>query len=266
MMSPGASLGVLVIVFMLAMTACSGDDPSSPTSPTNPPPPSTPRARVIVVTHTEGFRHSSIAIAETTIAQLGAQNNLFDVTFCRTADDVRRMLTVDGLRDVHAVFFANTTGNLGIPDMAAFLAWIADGHAFLGTHSASDTYHDDPRYLDMLGNEVLTHGTQAEVDAVVENAAHPAVASLGARYRVFDEIYRFTTNNRGRVDMLLSLDRTPADGLPDANQPGDLPLAWSRPYGAGRVFYTALGHREEVWQDARYRQHLLGALRWALNR
>ena len=110
----------------MAMTACSGDDSSSPpTPPTNPPPPSAPRARVIVVTHTEGFRHSSIAIAETTIAQLGAQNNLFDVTFCRTADDVRRMLTADGLRDVHAVFFANTTGNLGIPDMAAFLAWIA---------------------------------------------------------------------------------------------------------------------------------------------
>jgi type 1 glutamine amidotransferase len=262
------SLAAFVIAIVLAMSACSGDDSSSPTAPTPPtnPPPSAPRARVIVVTHTEGFRHSSIAIAETTIAQLGAQNNLFDVTFCRTADDVRRMLTTDGLRDVQAVFFANTTGNLGIPDMAAFLAWIADGHAFLGTHSASDTYHDDPRYLDMLGNEFLTHGNQAEVNAVIENAAHPAVAPLGARFRVLDEIYRFVSNNRGRVDILLSLDRTPADGLPDANQPGDLPLAWSRSYGAGRVFYTALGHREEVWQDPRYRQHLLGALRWSLNR
>jgi Uncharacterized protein conserved in bacteria len=30
------------------------------------------------------------------------------------------------------------------------------------------------------------------------------------------------------------------------------------------VFYTALGHREEVWQDPRFQQHLLGALRWAL--
>jgi uncharacterized protein len=255
---------VLAMTMAMTMTACSGDD-SSPTSPTNPPPSGT-RARVMVVTYTEGFRHSSIGVAETTIAQLGSQNNLFDVTFCRTADDVRRMLTPDGLRDVQAVFFANTTGNLGIPDMAAFLAWIRDGHAFLGAHSASDTYHDDPRYLDMLGNEFLAHGNQAEVDAVIENAAHPAVSSLGPRYRVFDEIYRFVSNNRGRVDMLLSLDRTPADGLPDANQPGDLPVAWSRSYGGGRVFYTALGHREEVWQDARFRQHLLGALRWSLNR
>jgi uncharacterized protein len=254
----------LIVALLIAIGACSDDSSESPTEPT--PPPSGPRARVMVVTYTEGFRHSSIPIAETTLQTLGNQSGLYDVVFCRTADDVRRMLTTDGLNGVDAVFFANTTGNLGIPDMQAFLGWIAAGHGFLGAHSASDTYHDDPRYLDMLGNEFQTHGNQAEVDAVVENASHPAVASLGARYRVFDEIYRFTTNNRGRVDMLLSLDRAPADGLPDASQPGDFPLAWSKTYGTGRVFYTALGHREEVWQDARYRQHLLGAIRWALRR
>jgi type 1 glutamine amidotransferase len=37
-----------------------------------------------------------------------------------------------------------------------------------------------------------------------------------------------------------------------------------RAHGSGRVFYTALGHREELWQDARFQRNLLGALRWAL--
>ena len=49
---------------------------------------------------------------------------------------------------------------LGIPDLGAFLDWIAAGHGFAGMHSASDTYHDEPRYLAMLGNEFLTHGEQ----------------------------------------------------------------------------------------------------------
>jgi hypothetical protein len=35
-------------------------------------------------------------------------------------------------------------------------------------HSASDTYHDAPAYLEMLGNEFLTHGDQETVDAIVE--------------------------------------------------------------------------------------------------
>ena len=79
-----------------------------------------------------------------------------------------------------------------------------------------------------------------------------------------DEIYHFTANNRGRVDTLLSLTRAPADGLPGENQPADMPIAWAKTYGSGRVFYTALGHREEVWQDSRFQDHLLGAIRWAL--
>ena len=66
--------------------------------------------------------------------------------------------------------------------------------------------------------------------------------------------------------MLLSLVRHPADGLPEAGQPADLPLAWAKNYGQGRVFYTALGHREEVWENSLYQQHVLGGIRWVLRR
>jgi type 1 glutamine amidotransferase len=249
------------IVFAVLAWACSGDQ----ASPTSPSPPGN-AARVVVVTHTAGFRHDSIPIAESTITQLGQEARLFETSFCRTADDVRRMLTPAGLTGVAAVVFANTTGNLGVPDLPAFLAWIADGHGFVGIHSASDTYHDALPYLEMLGNEFDGHGTQAEVDAVVEAPGHPSVAHLGARYRVFDEIYRFVRNNRGGVTPLLTLDRYPADGLARAGEPGDLPLAWSKSHGTGRVFYTALGHRQELWRDTRFQQHVLGGIRYALNR
>jgi type 1 glutamine amidotransferase len=47
---------------------------------------------------------------------------------------------------------------------------------------------------------------------------------------------------------------------------GDFPLAWCATYGAGRVFYNALGHFESTWDDARFQQHLLSALRWAAGR
>jgi len=46
----------------------------------------------------------------------------------------------------------------------------------------------------------------------------------------------------------------------------DLPLAWQKAHGSGRVFYTALGHRQETWEDARFRKHLLEAVRWAIGR
>jgi type 1 glutamine amidotransferase len=219
---------------------------------------------MMVVTYTAGFRHSSIPIAESTLRELGTSSGLYETTFCRTEADVQAMLTADALRQVDAVFFANTTGNLGIPDLQAFLSWISAGHAFLGAHSATDTYHDAPGYLAMIGGEFLTHGAIAEGDVLVDDPADPAVAHLAPRVRMVDELYRFTRNNRADVHMLLSLDRNPADGVGQPGAPNDLPIAWRKTFGGGRVFYTALGHREEMWQDARYRQHLLGAIRWAL--
>jgi len=257
-------LSVLIVATGVITSSCSSDDGSR--SGAASPTPIEPPARVLVVTHTEGFRHSSIPIAETTIAEIGQRSNLFSTQFCRTANDVATMLSPSALAGIDAIVFANTTGSLPIPNLPAVLDWIAEGHGFAGMHSASDTYHDAPAYIDMLGNEFRTHGDQTAVDATVENPSHPASSPLGQRYRVFDEIYKFTTSNRGAVTMLLSLDRQPFDGLPEAGQPGDLPLAWAKDYGRGRVFYTALGHREDVWQSTLYQQHILGGIRWVLRR
>ena len=44
----------------------------------------------------------------------------------------------------------------------------------------------------------------------------------------------------------------------------DNALAWVQQYGRGRVFYTALGHRDELWKDERFRKHVLGGLRYVL--
>jgi type 1 glutamine amidotransferase len=42
----------------------------------------------------------------------------------------------------------------------------------------------------------------------------------------------------------------------------DYAIAWTNQYGKGRVFYTALGHRDEVWRDPRFQEHVVGGLRY----
>lgn len=258
-----------LILWLILATACTGTavQPSASASTTvavGEPSPVAAASTILVITHTTGFRHSSIPTAEATIAALGAQSNLFTVRHCRDAADVAKMTTSTALKDVQAVFFANTTGDLGLPDLDGFFAWVRAGGGVLGAHSASDTYHNEPRYIDMLGGEFLTHGNQATVTLVTASGTHPATSGLPARFQMLDEIYHLKDNNRGRVDTLLSLDRAPDDGLPGANQPADMPISWAKRYGAGRVFYTALGHREDVWEDARFRAHVLGGIKWVL--
>jgi uncharacterized protein len=255
----------LVAAIIACGKSASPPPAQNPGAPTPPITPSGPASHLLVVSHTTGFRHDSIPTAEAALRAIGVESGLFDTEFCRTADDVRARLTPAGLASVDAVFFANTTGNLGIPDVGAFLSWIAGGKGFLGAHSASDTYHDAPEYLAMLGGEFVTHGAIVEADVRVNDASNPAVAHLAPRFRISDEWYRFRAAGTG-LTVLLSFDRNPADGVGTGGEPADLPLAWQKSYGSGRVFYTAMGHRSEVWDDTRFRRHLLEAIRWALGR
>jgi hypothetical protein len=111
----------------------------------------------------------------------------------------------------------------------------------------------------MLGGEFKEHGPQVEVEVINQDPRHPACKNYPPTFHIFDEIYLVNGFQRSRVHGLLTLDKHPNTGAP-----GDYPIAWCKMYGKGRVFYTSLGHREEVLENPDYQQHILGGIRWAL--
>ncbi len=279
--------------------------------------------RVLVVTVTTGFRHSSIPTAEKIIEKLAKETGLFTVDLVQQpaiqpnapkkptppkadADDAARTkfdadlakyetanakfkedqkafdaavkqnlgkLAPDSLKNYDAVIFANTTGDLPLPDRDAFIAWLKAGHGFVGMHSASDTFHGYRPYIEMLGGEFETHKAQVGVEMVNQDKECAACRHLPATWGVFDEIYIQKSFDRAGVHGLLTLNAHPND-----KTPGDYPIAWKKDFGQGRVFYTALGHREDIWDDdatmkdrkntpevaRQYQQHILGGIKWAL--
>jgi hypothetical protein len=122
----------------------------------------------------------------------------------------------------------------------------------------------------------------------VEDQGHPATRMLGGSWPLVDDFYEFGTapwdaarpddnpdvllKNKiplgfsgDRVHVLLSVDTSKSDlkslGIP----PGDYPQSWSRTFGSGRVFYTALGHRDDIWaHDPVFRAHIQGGIQWVL--
>ncbi len=221
--------------------------------------------RVLVVTATHGFRHSSIPLAEKVIAGLGEQSGLYTVDYVRGgpdgkgSEDITQKMTRESLNKFDAIIFANTTGDLPLPEKEALIDFVKSGKGFVGMHSATDTFHGWRPYIDMIGGEFLTHQEQARVDCINEDHDHPATRHLGPIYTVFDEIYIMKNFDRAKVHGILTLDKHPNSGVP-----GDYPIAWSREIGKGRLFYTSLGHREDVWLSAPYQQHILGGIKWAL--
>src|SRR5437773_1624200 len=148
--------------------------------------------KLLVVTVTKGFRHSSIATAEKILAELGQKSGVFTVDYVRTDEEMAQKMTAAALKDYDGAIFANTTGDLPLPDKQAFLDWIKSGKAFIGMHSATDTFRGhtplDP-YVEMLGAEFKTHHDQAEVDCINEDPKHPACRDFDSTFHVKDEIY-----------------------------------------------------------------------------
>lgn len=215
--------------------------------------------RLLVVTVTKGFRHKSIYVAERTLEELAVKSSAFKLDFARTDEELAQKMTPKALLGYAGVVFASTTGELPLPDKDGFLEWLGRGRAFVGIHAATDTFHEWPPYIEMIGGEFKTHGPQTTVSLLASDKDHPATRTLASPTEVFDEIYEFKSFERGRVQVLLYLDKHPQD-----KTPGFYPMAWTRAHGKGRVFYTALGHREDVLQAPWFREHLLGGIQWAL--
>jgi type 1 glutamine amidotransferase len=222
--------------------------------------------KVLVVTVTKGFRHSSIPTAETVLGKLAEKSGVFTVDFARTDEDLAAKLTPEAIKGYDGFIFANTTGVLPVPDKQALLDAIKGGKGFVGMHSASDTFHaKDPSqvdpYIEMLGGEFLTHGAQVGVECLNHDRSHPATKHFGESYCIeMEEIYLFKNYDASRVHELLTLDKHPNQ----KKKAGSFPVAWCRKHGEGNVFYTSLGHREDVWENERYQKHILGGIKWAL--
>lgn len=217
------------------------------------------RPQVLVVTATAGYRHESIPTGESILGLIGSEQHV-DMTFIRTEQEVQLQLTPSNLRTVSAVIFVNTTGELPLSAAAALVAWVRDGGVFVGVHSASDTWHTVPEYIEMLGGEFIGHPPETNALVIVDDPTHVATRMLPRTFELYEEFYYLGCVDLPAIRTLLSIRVRPE---PPA-EPGYWPLAWEKSFGRGRVLYTALGHREDVWLSEWFRTHLTGIVRWAV--
>ncbi len=280
--------------------------------------------KLLVVTVTTGFRHSSIETAEKVIKEIGEKSGAWTVDYVHQPEGpqpknpgrppekkagetdeaytarkeayskaladfnsanaawndkvkayMAEKMALEKIKDYDGFVFANTTGDLQFPDRDGFVELIKSGKAMVAMHSGSDTYHPFRGYIDMLGGEFETHKAQVEVQPILHDPAHAATKPIPAGFKVFDEIYIIKSYEKAKVHALLGLNAHPNDLTP-----GYFPISWCKEFGQGRVFYTSLGHREDVWDPTwkegskdrknspeiarTYQEHILGGIKWAL--
>jgi type 1 glutamine amidotransferase len=252
---------------------------------------SAPRRRILFFTKSSGFEHPMIkkpdgggpSQAERILSEWAPQHH-WEFTFSKDGS----LFTPDYLQQFDALFFY-TTGDLTTPGTdkqppmtpagkQALLDYVAAGKGFIGTHSASDTFHTlneskkgPPRYqnfgdaadpyVKMLGGEFIKHGAQQKATLRCVDGKFPGLAQHADGFELHEEWYSLKDF---REDLHVVLVQE-TDGMkgPEYDRPA-YPETWARMHGKGRVFYTSMGHRDDVWTNPIFHDVLAGGIIWAL--
>jgi type 1 glutamine amidotransferase len=230
--------------------------------------------RVLFFTKSAGFPHpvvtrkgDQLSHAERILTDLGKQHG-FEVTCSKDGT----LFDPDKIGQWDAFAF-ETTGDLTTPGTdktppmsqagkQAFLDAIHNGKGFMGMHCATDTFHSqgntiDP-YIQMIGGEFSGHGAQQEATLEIVDPSFPGVKEFGSgSFKMTDEWY----GQRNLADDLHVILVQVTQGMQGRDyQRPNYPQTWTRQHGKGRVFYTSMGHREDVWSNPKFQGLLLGAL------
>ncbi len=219
--------------------------------------------RLLYLTMSAGFKHDVIPFSREIVKQIGEKSGAFETDF---ADDVTPF-TAENLRNYDAVMFY-TTGELPFTDVQKqiLMEYLAAGHGFVGVHSATDTCYNWGAYGQMLGGYFDGHPWHQMVTVDVSDPDDKITKFLGKSFQLNDEIYQIDDFEAPSTRVLLHLDPLSVD----RTKPGahtryyNWPLAWTRRWGRGRVFYNALGHEKAVWESDWFQQLMLNGIKWSM--
>jgi len=219
--------------------------------------------KLLYMTLSKGYHHQSVEPSEPILKEMGEKSGAFQVT---VTQDVGAF-TTENLKNYSAVMFY-TTGELPFTDEenSALVDFLKSGHGFVGVHSATDTLYMWGVYNQIIGGYFNNHPWHQLVTVDVVDPNSKLVSSLGKSFQITDEIYQIGDFRADDSHVLLALDPASVDLKKNGvvRRYYGWPICWTRTFGKGRVYYNSLGHEEAVWNDPRYQDMLLKAIRWVM--
>lgn len=228
------------------------------------------KVNVLVFTKINGFDHGpSVTAATHAIQSLGEQ-----MGWGVAVTDMPGAFNPLTLAKFNAVIWNNNSGDvLTVSQQKAFEDYINNGGGFLGIHGAGgdflylwDWYADTLLGARFIGHPMEPQFQDARIN--VETNITGIGESLAPDWVLNDEWYSFRQSPRDTgATVIATLDETTYSpvgrGGQNVRMGDDHPIAWSRCIGEGRSFYSAIGHRPEVYGDARHLQLLEQGILWS---
>ena len=202
-------------------------------------------ARIKLLLFTGGEIHDYKGCGEAIYDAL-KQAGHFEVT--KVENDLSA-LEAPKLNPYSAIVFYYTVGTITNAQKDGLLGFIASGKGFVGIHSAADSFRECPEYQAMVGGRFVTHPQYRQYQVSVTDPEHPITKGL-EEFFVTDEQYILDYDPRVQV-LCSALWKGQA-----------MPVAWTKNWGGGRIFYLALGHDPQACRNGNFRLLLQRGALW----
>ena len=169
------------------------------------------------------------------------------------------LFTSDALKEFDLLIPVWTFGSLSGLQESALLESVAAGLGYLGLHGNASAFLSSRLHKFMLGGQFVDHPGGDEVRYTVRfRTGDPIVRGLDDVEVVSEQYYLL-------VDPAVSvLATTEINGGPRPWLAGtEMPVAWKRTWGRGKVFYCALGHSVDTLRPDAVTTMLGRAIDWA---
>lgn len=239
----------------------------------------TSRFSVLVFSRTNGYRHDSIEAGISALKDLAISSHDSSVPFNVDTTEDAIVFNPATLAQYRVIVFLQASGEFFDNELQldALKQFVRAGGGIVGIHCASTGLPSSAWYGSLIGGVFTDHPEPQTATVVVEDPGHPilsrgtALASNGAgeslgghemEFKWHDEWYNFKANPRAQdgLHVLLTVRETSYGG---GHMGVDHPIAWCHEFEGGRVFYTALGHFDEAYQDLSFMGQMINAIIWA---
>jgi len=168
-----------------------------------------------------------------------------------------RLDDIEYLKGFALIFPCWTMGSLTKEQERALVGAVHSGVGLGGMHGGmGDAFRGHLDYEWMTGGHFVGHPYVGDYTVRVTDRVHPIMAGLPASFPYRSEQYYMLVDPG--IHVLAETDYV-HEGRTVA-----MPVAWTKRWGAGRVFYNALGHQpEEFTEFPAARQLTVQGCRWA---
>ena len=168
----------------------------------------------------------------------------------KISDSLTVFEDLEKLKELHLIVACWTIGTITREQSKNVALAVGSGVGLAGCHGGMcDAFRNDTEWQFMTGGQWVSHpgGDGIEYMVNISSPSNPIVEGIND-FKVKSEHYYLHVDPA--IEVLATTRFPSVNYYHISNKPVDMPVVWTKMWGNGRVFYTSLGHHDDVFDNS----------------